>query len=68
MTPTATSSPTPDYYVVWTMPPRDGTPAGQAVALVYQVTAGSAAIALVLFAILTSLLIMFVLILLKESK
>lgn len=63
-TPSNTPTPTPDLYLVWTLPAPtpEGTEEaapGQAVAVVYTVTAGETMNAVLLFAIFVSLWVIF---------
>jgi hypothetical protein len=66
LTPTLTPTPTAAIYVYWTIAPGiSGTP-GQAVAYVFRMTAGGTINALLLFAILATLILFFVYIMFKR--
>jgi len=60
LTPSVTPTPTPDLYAVWTLPAESTDEPGQAVAIVYTVSAGELVNALVSFALLCTLLCLLI--------
>ncbi|MBI5671276.1 MAG: tail fiber protein [Chloroflexi bacterium] len=66
-TPTATPTTTPNIYAVWTLAPESTDEPGQAVAFAYEMSAGGTINAVLLFAILVSILVMVTLAMLRRK-